>query len=229
MPVFKGYPADTLKFLRSLKRNNDRDWFNANKPRYEDAIVAPSMQFIADMSEKLPAISPHFTAIPKKVGGSMMRIYRDTRFGKDKSPYKTNIGIQFRHEVGKDVHAPGFYVHVEPKSVFIGVGIWRPEPKVAKLIREAIVEDPAAWKKATRGKTFAQIMELTGESLKRPPRGFDPEHTYIEDLKRKDFIAIRELTEDDISSATFLKETLATFRKSKALMQFLCDALEVPF
>ena len=229
MPAFKGYPPDTLKFLRALKKNNDRDWFNKNKSRYEDAIVTPSLQFIGDMSEKLPKISPHFLAFPKKSGGSMMRIYRDTRFAKDKSPYKTNIGIQFRHEAGKDVHAPGFYVHIEPKSIFLGVGIYRPEPKVAKVIREAIVEAPAAWKKATRGKAFTSCMKLSGESLKRPPRGFDPEHTFVEDLQRKDFIAVREMTDEQIGSAAFLKETVATFKKGRALMQFLCEALEVPF
>ncbi len=229
MTSFTGYPADTLKFLRSLKRNNDREWFNKNKPRYEAAIVTPSMQFIADMSEKLPAISPHFTAIPKKVGGSMMRIYRDTRFAKDKSPYKTNIGIHFRHEVAKDVHAPGFYVHIEPRSVFVGVGIWRPEPKVARLIREAIVEDPTAWKKAIKIKGLTQMTNPRSESLKRPPRGFDPDHPLIEDLKRKDFIFMRDLGEEHIGSAAFLKETVAMFKKSKPLMKFLCEAIDVPF
>ena len=229
MADFQGYPADTLKFLRSLKRNNNRDWFNKNKHRYEDAIVTPSLQLIGDMSQRLPAISPHFLAVPRKSGGSMMRIYRDTRFAKDKSPYKTNIGIQFRHEAGKDVHAPGFYVHVEPKSVFIGVGIYRPEPKVAKRIREAIVEDPAAWKKAAHGKAFTNLMTLSGESLKRPPRGFDPQHSLLTDLMRKDFIAVRDLADADIESATFLKETVATFRKCAKLMQFLCDALELPY
>ncbi|MFK7818102.1 MAG: DUF2461 domain-containing protein [Planctomycetaceae bacterium] len=229
MPAFQGYPADTLKFLRTLKRKNEREWFNKNKSRYEDGIVTPSLQFIADMGENLGSISPHFLAVPKKSGGSMMRIYRDTRFGKDKSPYKTNIGIHFRHEVGKDVHAPGFYVHVEPKSVFLGVGIWHPEAKVAKVIREAIVEDPAMWKKATRGKAFTSKLTLTGESLKRPPRGFDPEHALIEDLKRKDFMAIAELDEAAIESPAFVKDAVSTFKKAKPMMQFLCNALDLPF
>lgn len=229
MAAFRGYPADTLKFLRSLKRNNDRDWFNKNKSRYEDSIVAPSLQFIDDIGKKLPTISPHFLAVPKKSGGSMMRIYRDTRFAKDKSPYKTNIGIHFRHEVGKDVHAPGFYMHVEPGNVFVGVGIWHPEPKVAKLIREAIAADPAAWKKATRSKSFSSTLELAGESLKRPPRGFDPDHPFIADMQRKDFMALAELDDDAIESMTLVKDTMAVFKKAKPLMRFLCDAVELPF
>lgn len=226
---FQGYPPDTLKFLRALKKNNDRDWFKANQSRYESAIAAPSLQFIADVGHELPRISGLFQAIPRKSRGSMMRIYRDTRFSKDKTPYKTNIGIHFRHQVGKDVHAPGFYVHVEPKDVFIAAGIWRPEPKVAHQLREAIAKEPAVWKRATRSKTFASMFEMHGDSLKRPPRGLDPEHPLIEDLKRKDFIGVHEVAESSIESASFLTETIETFRKAKLLVRFLCNSLNLPF
>ena len=229
MSNFQGYPPDALKFLRALKKNNDRDWFKANKSRYESAIVVPSLQFIADMGQELPRISELFQAIPRRSGGSMMRIYRDTRFSKDKTPYKTNIGIHFRHRVGKDVHSPGFYVHVEPKDVFIAAGIWRPEPKVAHQLREAIAEEPAVWKRATRGKTFASTFEMRGESLKRPPRSFDPDHPLIEDLKRKDFIGVHELAESSIESASFLTVTMESFRKAKLLVKFLCNSLKLPF
>ena len=229
MSKFQGYPPDALKFLRALKKNNDRDWFKANKSRYESAIVAPSLQFIADMGQELPRISALFQAVPRKSGGSMMRIYRDTRFSKDKTPYKTNIGIHFRHQVGKDVHSPGFYVHVEPKGVFIAAGIWRPEPKVAHQLREAIAEEPALWKRATRSKTFVSTFEMHGDSLKRPPRGFGPEHPLIEDLKRKDFIGVHEFAESSIESASFLTETIEAFRKAKLLVRFLCNSLNLPF
>ena len=229
MSSFQGYPPDALRFLRALKKNNDRDWFKANKSRYESAIVAPSLQFIADVGQKLPRISELFQAIPRKSGGSMMRIYRDTRFSKDKTPYKTNIGIYFRHQVGKDAHAPGFYVHVEPKGVFIAAGIWLPEPKVAQQVREAIAEEPAVWKRATRSKAFASTFEMRGDSLKRPPRGFDPEHPLIEDLKRKNFIGVHELAESSIESASFLTETIETFRKGNLLVRFLCNSLKLPF
>ena len=174
MSTFNGFPADTIRFLKSLKRNNNRDWFNKHKGRYESAFLEPSLQFIDAVGQELGSLSKRFLAVPKKSGGSLMRIYRDTRFAKDKAPYKTNIGIHFRHEVGKDVHAPGFYVHVEPGSVFLGVGIWHPEPKVAKQIRSAIVDDPAAWKKSARSKAFTSNFKLDGDSLKRPPRDFRP-------------------------------------------------------
>ena len=120
------FDASTLKFLRELRANNDRDWFNANKPRYEEHVLDPALRFIDAMYDPLADVAPRFTAIPKRSGGSLMRVYRDTRFSRDKTPYKTNIGIQFRHEFGRDVHAPGYYIHIEPDNAFIGAGMWRP-------------------------------------------------------------------------------------------------------
>ena len=115
----------TFGFLQRLAANNNRDWFLEHKAEYEARVRGPALRFIEDMADELAAISPHFLALPKKVGGSLMRVNRDIRFGHDKRPYKTNIGIQFRHEMGKDVHAPGFYLHIEKEDCFIGVEIGR--------------------------------------------------------------------------------------------------------
>lgn len=229
MPTFEGYPADTRKFLAALKKNNDREWFNERKPRYEESVVEPSLQLIEALQKPLKSFSPMFMAVPKKSGGSLMRIYRDTRFSKDKVPYKTNIGIHIRHEFGKNVHAPGLYIHIEPKEVFLGAGIWHPEPKVAKQIRVAIDEDQTAWKRATRGKAFKEEFHLAGDSLKRPPRDFDADHSLVEDLMRKDFIAVRDVEPKEIESRDFQKQIEASFRKAKPLMKFLCGALALPF
>ena len=137
--AFQGFPKTCFPFLRQLQKNNNREWFNANKQRYEDSIRTPALSLIEHIGPEIAEkLSPHFVAIPKKVGGSLMRVYRDTRFAKDKTPYKTNIGIQFRHELGKDVHAPGFYLHIEPGNCFIGTGIWRPESLFLNKIREFI-------------------------------------------------------------------------------------------
>ena len=135
----------------------------------------------------------------------MFRIYRDVRFSKDKSPYKTAAAVQFRHIAGKDVHAPGFYLHLEPGSVFAGCGIWHPESKVATKIREAIVDKPDAWRAAIGNATFRNVFKFGGESLKRPPRGFDANHPLIEDLKRKDFIGTGELDEEIVCGDDFLE------------------------
>jgi len=125
----------TFSFLGELSRNNNREWFHDNKQRYEEAVRGPALAFIEDIAPELQLIAPRFLAVPKKVGGSLMRVHRDIRFGKDKTPYKTNIGIQFRHEAGKDVHAPGYYLHIAPQECFFGAGIWRPDSTALGQIR----------------------------------------------------------------------------------------------
>lgn len=218
-----------FKFLRDLRANNDRDWFQANKERYEDKLRHPAQQFISDFGPRLAKISPHFNADPRPVGGSLFRIYRDVRFSKDKSPYKTHTGIQFRHKAGKDAHAPGFYLHLEPGQVFMGAGIWHPDGPSLKKIRDHLVADPAAWKRAVNGKRFRELFELSGDSLKRPPRGYDPDHPLIEDLKRKDFIAVTRLKQGDVTRTDFIDHFTRLCRAGKPLMRYLCDAVGVPF
>lgn len=227
--AFAGFPKETLQFLKTLKRNNDREWFQKNKARYEAAFLAPSLDFIQAMEKPLSKISPCFTAIAKKQGGSLMRIYKDTRFAKDKTPYKTNIGIQFRHEAGCSVHAPGYYLHVEPGSVFLGVGIWRPDRQPLLQIRQAISQEPADWKRARDAKGFQSIYELSGDSLKRPPAGFEKDDPMIEDLKRKDFIGVCNLDDDTLTDPKFLQEVTKKFKAATPFMRFLCNALELPF
>ena len=109
------FHAETIAFLEELSANNNRDWFNENKRRYEEKVLDAALRFIQSMQDPLAEIAPHFVAMPTRVGGSLMRVYRDTRFSRNKTPYKTNIGIQFRHERAKDVHSPGYYLHIEPR------------------------------------------------------------------------------------------------------------------
>ena len=226
---FPGFPLGLLHFLSDLSKHNNRTWFKANKSRYEEELLGPALEFIAAMAEPLAKLSPHFRAEPKKVGGSLMRIYRDVRFSKDKRPYKTNVGIQFRHESGRDVHSPGFYFHVDPDEVFLGVGIWRPDTKSLGKIRQAIHKDQAGWKRAKNGKAFRERYDLAGDSLKRPPRGYDAEHPLLEDLKRKDHIAILQLDHDELFEPTLVKNTIANFRVAMPYMAFLCRAVGVKF
>ena len=160
---------------------------------------------------------------------SLFRIYRDTRFSKDKSPYKTNVGIHFRHERAKDAHAPGYYLHVGPGEVFAGGGIWHPATQAATRIREAIVAEPERWRRTTRGGPFAKQLELGGDSLKRVPPWADAEHPFADDLKRKDFFGWARLSEDDVVAPGFVDKYARLCRAAAPLMQFLCDALEVPF
>lgn len=217
-------------FIEELAAYNDRDWFQANKERYEDEVREPSLQFISDFGPKLRTISPHFNAIPKKVGGSMFRINRDVRFSRDKSPYKTHVGIHFRHKQHKDAHAPGFYLHLEPSGCFIGLGIWHPDSAALKSIREHLDQDQSGWKRAMGRKVFKSgRLSLSGEALSRPPRGFDKDHPLIEDLKRKDFIAIGDLKKTDVTKPGFIDDFAAQCKAGAPLVEWLCKALDVEF
>ncbi len=218
-----------FKFLKDLAANNDRDWFQANKERYEDELREPARAFISDFGPQLRKISPHFRADPRKVGGSLFRIHRDVRFSKDKSPYKTHTGIQFRHKAGKDAHAPGFYLHLEPGSCFAGVGIWHPDGESTKKIRSFLVENTSRWKRITGAKRFRETFELTGDSLKRPPRGIDPDHPLIEDLKRKDFIGVHKISQKDITGPSFLTHYTDLCRTGSAFVKALCEAVGVDY
>lgn len=225
----RSFGPELFRFLRDLKANNTREWFAENKDRYEDAVRTPALDFVLDFVPYLAEISPHFVADPRPSGGSLFRIHRDTRFSKDKSPYKTYTGIQFRHELGRDAHAPGFYLHLEPKAVFAGAGVWHPDGTALAMIRDAIVAAPRAWRSATSGKAFRRELELGGDTLKRAPAGYDPEHPLIEDLKRKDFICYRTFEEREVCSPDFVEQLAGAFRAASPLVGFLCSALDVPF
>ena len=228
MARYATFKPETIKFLNDLARNNNRDWFNENKPRYESDVLDVALNFIQSMHDPLASFAPHFTAIPN-MGGSLMRVYRDTRFSKNKTPYKTNIGIQFRHELAKDVHAPGFYVHVDPESVFLGVGMWRPASESLAGIRQRISDKQAEWLRVSNDKTFRRYFDLGGETLSRPPRGYAKDHPMIEDIKRKDFIAVRDMSHEDALHPKFQQKVETSFKAATDYMKFLCKAVGVPY
>jgi uncharacterized protein (TIGR02453 family) len=227
---FDGFPPELFEFLSALAANNNRSWFQANKSRYRDVVVEPMIQFITAMEPRLAAISEHFIADPRTNGGSMFRIYRDTRFSKDKRPYKENVGCQFRHRIGKDVHAPGFYVHLQPGEIFFGGGIWKPDGSTLGRIRETIVDNPVAWKKATTARPFQQRFDgLRGDSLQRASRGYSPEHPLITDLKRKSFFAMQQTDQAMACSPQLITEVDKAFRAVSPLMEFIAFALALPY
>ncbi len=218
-----------FRFLDDLAENNDRTWFKANQDRFEEVVRQPALDFITDFAEPLAAISPHFVADSRTVGGSLFRIQRDTRFSKDKTPYKLNTGMHFRHERAADAHAPGFYIHLQPRNCFFGAGLWRPPTAASHAIRTHIAEEPDEWTAATRAPAFTEAFELAGESLKRPPKGFDPEHELLDDLKRKDFIATGSLTQGEVTRGDFIDLVADRCRRAAPTMAFLCRALDAPF
>jgi uncharacterized protein (TIGR02453 family) len=223
------FSSDLFAFLRELADNNDREWFAANKSRYVADVQEPALAFVEDVGMRLGDVSRHFVADARTTGGSLFRIHRDVRFAKDKSPYKTHTGIQFRHARSRDVHAPGYYLHLEPGSVFMACGTWHPDRETLHAIRTAIAARPSRWQAVLADPPFAQRFRLSGETLKRPPAGFDRDHPLIEDLKRKDFIAVTDLTEADVIASGFLDRFVELCEGAGPFMRFLCDSARVPY
>ena len=221
----------SFKFLRGLARHNDRTWFLAHKPEFESHIREPMLRLIADLAGPLHDISPHFVADPRAQGGSMFRIYRDTRFAKDKRPYKEWVSARFFHERTRELQgdAPFFYLHLQPGHCFIGGGVWHSQPAALKRIRAYLVNNPASWKVATRSPSFQRMFNQGGERLKRPPAGYDPDHELIDDLKRKDFIADTPLQDEQMLRPDLAKLIIGRFKKLAPMNDWLCGALDLDF
>ena len=229
MTQFKGFPADLFGFFKELKKNNNREWFNDNKNRYFESVVNPISEFIVCMAPALRKISSHYKADPRPHGGSMFRIYRDTRFSKDKTPYKTHAGVHFRHKAGKNAHAPGYYVHLETDGLFLGGGVWAPASPQLILIRDYIADNARSWARIARSKKVLEVGGIKGDSLKRPPRGFDAEHVHIDDLKRKSFYVMTEADPADALKPEFCDQVTEAFRRATPLNRFIAGALDLPF
>jgi len=214
-----------FEFLKDLSSHNNRDWFRANQGRYEQQVRDPFLRLIADLGPGLKDINPYIVADPRPSGGSMMRIHRDIRFSKDKSPYKTHVAAHFRHASGKEGATPAYYLRLGPGGSIIGAGVWHPEPAALKKIRDRIVRQPDEWRRITSGKELGSGCQMVGESLKRAPVGYDPNHPLIEDLKRKDFAFSSPLTQSEVCSSSFLASVLEDFRSTAPFVEFLSKAV----
>ncbi|HET8942094.1 MAG TPA: DUF2461 domain-containing protein [Rudaea sp.] len=219
----------TFRFLHALERNNNRTWFHAHQADYERHVREPFLQLIADLQSPLEKISTHFRADPRKVGGSLFRMHRDTRFSHDKTPYKTWAGARLFHERRREVAAPSFYIHIQPEDCFAGGGLWHPESPTLKRLRDFLVDNPAAWKHATRSKSFRENFGFWGNSLIRPPRGFDPQHELIDDIKRKSFAAGIQFSQSIACSRELLPTIVTTCKRLAPMMDYLCAALDLEF
>ena len=215
------FASEFFVFLRQLKRHNNREWFEKNRERYVAHVETPMLAFIREVGERLPSISPAYIGDPRRSGGSMFRIYRDVRFSADKSPYKTWIAARFGHRLAaKNVHAPGFYLHLAPDERYGGGGIYHPDTAALARIRERIIRDSRAW-----AAVLDTGVDIDGDRLQRAPAGVDPAHRHVEDLKRKDFYALTEFTEADVLSPDFLDRYLDACREVAPLVEFLTKAL----
>lgn len=218
-----------FNFLRELSKHNNREWFHDNKARYQSEVLDPAVELVSQLEKPLVRVAPMLSVIPKRSGGSVLRIYRDTRFAKDKTPYKTNVGISFKHQAGGDIHAPGVYLHLDPLETFVAGGCWRPERQALAAIRQAIASEPKAWGKAIRDKKFSSRYELAGDSLKTSPRDYPADHPQIKDLRRIDFIALCNWTEADWVADDVIQRIVDDIKAARPLMNFLCHAIGVPY
>ncbi len=223
------FGPELFGFFRELQKNNNREWFTANKQRYESDVQDPFLRFIADFGPRLRKISKHLVADARPVGGSLFRLHRDVRFSKDKTPYKTMAAAHFHYAIKKDVHAPGFYLQLGPAEVFAGGGLWHPDAETLGRVRDAIVATPDRWRSVTSGKAFKATLILWGDTLKRPPRGYDPEHPLIQDLKRKDFVVSARLSEEDACALDFIDRFTEICRKAEPFIGFVTKAIGLPW
>ncbi len=241
-PLEPYFTLATFKFLRALARHNERDWFQAHKAAYEEHVKEASLRLIRDLAAPLATISPSLVADARPIGGSLFRIYRDTRFSGNKAPYKTHIGISFFHAATKNtarglagnaamgrLDAPVLYLHLEPSGCFTGGGIWHPQAPTLKRLRDFMIDNPRSWQKLRTAKAFKEYFELSGETLSRPPRGYAADHPLLEDLKRKDIVASSALTERDVLAPDLVATLMKRFRAMRPLLEWLCMALEIEF
>jgi len=217
-----------FKFFAELKRHNNKAWFDANKRRYETDVRDPLLEFISDFQPILRRITPNLVADPRPVGGSMFRIYRDIRFSKDKTPYKTYASAHFAH-LDRSRPSPGYYLSLAPGQVYAGIGLWHPDARTLGLVRDALVAHPDRWRRIISSKTFTSRCTFEGRSLKKPPRGYDPNHLLIEDLKRTDYVAMSPFTEAQAGSTTFMTGFADVCRASAPFGQFLSQAVGLPW
>jgi uncharacterized protein (TIGR02453 family) len=221
MPAY--FTADLFRFLTRLKRNNNRDWFLAHKDEWETCVRQPVLRFIAEFASPLSNISPHLVADPRPSRGSMFRIYRDTRFSADKRPYKTHVAMRFSHR-GKDVHSPGFYLHLEPGASFAACGLWHPEPPTLLRVRTAIMSRPEEWRAVHK-----LINWDDAGKLRRPPRGFPAKHEFVEDLKLRDLGSSVEFTDKQVCGPQFMPTFVTACRKMSPVAEFLSSAVGLQF
>jgi len=222
-PPFAGFPPEALRFLRRLKRNNTRSWFQAHKGEYEEQVRFPMQCLIAVLGNRMRSAAPEMEFHP---GKSIFRIYRDVRFSKDKAPYKTNIAASFEMRGRKHpTESPGLYLGIEPGEIFVGGGVYMPTGDQLKGIRTAIAEHPDGFLEVIGDKGFRRMFGgIMGEQLARAPLGYPPDHPHIAHLKYKQFY-VGKIFEDRVcESPRFVENVTAVFTKTMPLVRWLARA-----
>jgi uncharacterized protein (TIGR02453 family) len=217
------FTADTLRFLRALKRNNRREWFNAHRDDYETHVRQPMTVVVERLAHDFRGFAPELVASPKL---SMYRIYRDTRFSENKTPYKTHIAAVFPQRGLPKHEGAGVYFHVSPDEVWIGGGMYAPQTPQLQAVREHIAANLKQLRSIVESPGFRRrVGALEGERLQRVPRGFPKDHPAAEYLKYRQFLAGADLPPDTATSPRFYGTLLDVFRQIVPLVRFLNQPL----
>lgn len=216
----------TFTFLKELKLNNNRDWFMDNKPQYQDA----KLEFEGFIDDLIAEISKYDGSIGHHTGKEcVFRIYRDVRFSKDKSPYKTHLGAHITAAAKKsEIHSrAGYYIHIAPGESMLAGGAYLPQGPWLKAIRQEIAYNADELRKIIHGKKFKEIFgEMEGDKLKKAPKGYEPDHAEIELLKYKSFLATHMVQDGDVTGNEFLKHAADVFQVLYPFDQFLNRATD---
>ena len=216
------FTRKTISFLRALKRNNDREWFRARKPEYEQHVRGPMIELLARLAGDFTAFAPELVADPKV---SLFRIYRDTRFSADKSPLKTQVAAYFPHRALPKQGA-GLYLEIAPDGVWIGGGVYAPDTPELQAMREHIAQNHRKLRTIVEASTVRRTVgDLHGEQLSRVPRGFAKDHPAAEYLRFRQFLAGRGWPAEFACTPRFYNQVLAVFRQVAPLARFLNDPL----
>jgi uncharacterized protein (TIGR02453 family) len=223
-PPFEGFPREGLSFMGRLKRNNNRQWFEKHKDEYESTVKLPMQSLIAALRPHFERFAPEFDINPKR---SLFRIYRDVRFSKDKTPYKTHVAAHFvLRGKPKGVEGSGYYLHIEPGEIFLGGGIYMPDNDQLKKIRRALADQPDQFLSIVQNQRFKKFFgKLDGNKLQRAPKGYEPDHPMIEWLKYKQFFVGAEWAESKCLKIKFLSDIEAVFEAATPLVRFLNEAM----
>lgn len=224
MPVC--FSPAAIKFLRQLKRNNDREWFDARKPVYEEQLKAPMLTLVGEINHALAEFAPEYVRPPQK---AMMRIYRDIRFSKDKRPYKTNLGAWWARQGLEKTSGGGFYMHVSDAEVVIAAGVYMPERDQLLAIRRYLAEHYEEFQRLMAlPKLRKKMTEFEGLSLTRPPKGFAADHLAIELLQQRQWGISAHLPVEAATKPTLLREIVSRFELATPMVTLLNTPLIKP-
>ena len=211
-----GIEASTLKFLKDLGKNNNREWFQAHKDQYEHTLLD-----VKGMAEEVKKMLGKKDVIEE---AKVFRIYRDVRFAKDKAPYKTNMGVHFTRATKQ--RRGGYYLHIEPGKSFAGGGFWAPSPDDLKRIRDEFAFDAKPIRKITAAKTFVKYFgALGGDELKTAPSGYDKNHPAIDLIRKKQYVVMRKFTDKEVADKNFTKEVVLTFEAMRPYFDYMSEVL----